>query len=362
MKKKNTLLIGLIIFLLFYFFGLFFTISRLYINFDILNVIHPIFIAFVILFFVFFFNIMQDIFSNKLSAVLYNFSYLVFAYACLFILVSIIFEGFRLIFYTSKKSFIFQIIILIITTFIFIISFLNSLKYTFKTINLESKKIKKNIKLIHLSDLHLFGYNSKKKFEKIFLKAIKLNPDYFVITGDLFDKPGKIPLNTLEITKKYNLPIIYVHGNHDLLYGEKKVLQLLNFGKIINLDSKKIIFSKHNISFTGVRYKLEKDFLFSELNKIKLNQKNYNILLYHEPIDIPVAENKKFDLMLSGHTHGGQAFPITLIVKIIYKYINGLYTFKNMNLIVSPGTCFWGPKIRLGTNNQIILINLNVKK
>ena len=62
--------------------------------------------------------------------------------------------------------------------------------------------------------------------------------------------------------------------------------------------------------------------------------------------------------MLSGHTHNGQIFPFNFIVKLKFKFIYGLYSMNNSNLYVSSGVACWGPKIRLGSKNEIIHLKL----
>ena len=64
------------------------------------------------------------------------------------------------------------------------------------------------------------------------------------------------------------------------------------------------------------------------------------------------------DLMLAGHTHNGQIFPFNLFVKIKFKYSFGLYRNKNSYLYVSSGSGCWGPRMRLGTSNEIVYIEL----
>ena len=60
--------------------------------------------------------------------------------------------------------------------------------------------------------------------------------------------------------------------------------------------------------------------------------------------------------MLSGHTHNGQIFPFNLLVKLQFKYIYGLYKEKTSRLYVSSGIGCWGPKMRIGSNNEIVYI------
>ena len=66
--------------------------------------------------------------------------------------------------------------------------------------------------------------------------------------------------------------------------------------------------------------------------------------------------------MLSGHTHNGQIFPFNFLVKLKYKYIYGMYHQKNSSLYVSSGVGCWGPKMRLGTQNEIVSVFIKKKK
>jgi predicted MPP superfamily phosphohydrolase len=357
--KLNIIFLGIfLIFFAIYFFGLYFSINKLYFYFNLKAILHPLIIAIIIFGLVLLSNFLQERFSNYFTQSLYNVSYLIFALALMFILVTVILEGIKYLLKINILAQTFGMIVIIITLLLFTYSLINALSYNQKEITIKTDKILENTKIVHLSDIHLFGINSKNRFENVYKKAIKDNPDYIIITGDLFDRPGNIPLDTLDITKKYNVPVIYAHGNHDLLYGEERVLDLLKNGKITFLDTNNYNDKNRNLNFIGIRYDRNEDFLKKEISKIEIKKENYNVLLYHEPIDIPIAADNNINLMLSGHTHGGQAFPITLLVKSIYKYYRGEYQYNDMIIIVSQGTNFWGPKIRLGTQNEIITINL----
>ena len=103
----------------------------------------------------------------------------------------------------------------------------------------------------------------------------------------------------------------------------------------------------------------------SERSKIKyvtkLKKDNlFNLVVSHKP-DIWDSVHDKAELMLSGHTHNGQIFPFNLIVKLKFKYIYGLYQNKKSRLYVSSGSGCWGPKLRIGSSNEIININLTAE-
>ena len=64
------------------------------------------------------------------------------------------------------------------------------------------------------------------------------------------------------------------------------------------------------------------------------------------------------DLQLSGHTHGGQIWPFTYLVKLQQPYVAGLHRHGDTQIYVSPGTGYWGPPMRLGTRAEITKIVL----
>ena len=90
----------------------------------------------------------------------------------------------------------------------------------------------------------------------------------------------------------------------------------------------------------------------------KLSQKDlFNLLIVHKPSIWKKVSNNA-NLMLSGHTHNGQIFPFNFVVKLQFQQNYGLYKNKKNYLYVSSGSATWGPKIRIGSNNEIIHIEL----
>ena len=92
-----------------------------------------------------------------------------------------------------------------------------------------------------------------------------------------------------------------------------------------------------------------------------------NLLIYHAPDYWKKFVSKGVDLMLSGHTHGGQFIPANFWVKIVYPYINGLYQtqrktnnkIRNFYLSVTTGIGTFGPPIRLGTKSEIVVLDID---
>ena len=93
------------------------------------------------------------------------------------------------------------------------------------------------------------------------------------------------------------------------------------------------------------------------LEPLHLGSGPASILLNHVPHRLPIVEQAGVSLQLSGHTHGGQIFPFTLIVRRVYgKFSYGLQRFGKLQVLTSSGAGTWGPPMRVGTQPEVVLI------
>ncbi len=86
------------------------------------------------------------------------------------------------------------------------------------------------------------------------------------------------------------------------------------------------------------------------------------LLLSHQPLGFETAAAQGVQLQLSGHTHGGQLFPFSLLVGLRYRFVAGLYRDGLSYLYVSRGTGFWGPPMRLGSPSEITRLSFGEAK
>ena len=236
-----------------------------------------------------------------------------------------------------------------------LISFYFGSRIYLKNIHLKSNKIKSDFSFIFLSDVHL-GSNSIKHLKKIILKLNNKNYDFLLIGGDLVDS-SSFDLSTLKIIKKnIRCPIYFVTGNHEyyIKNSNTKINEINNIG-IKHLSNNNI--EINNINIIGIDDNLDKHKQV-EIVKNKYLKDKFNLTLIHKP-SIWDKIHKESDLMLSGHTHNGQIFPFNFFVRIQFKFKYGLYSLNNSKLYVSSGVGTWGPKMRLGTFNEIILFHLS---
>ena len=218
-----------------------------------------------------------------------------------------------------------------------------------KNITISSTKIKIEKNFIFISDIHL-GTNPISHLNKILIKIKNINYDFILIGGDLIDS-SSFDLSNLIILKEINKPIYFVTGNHEYYLNDydKKLNKLNKYG-ISTLNDKNISFKELNI--IGLKDNQTSKKQFDNYYKL-IKENQFNLLLVHKPSIWNDVKNS-VDLMLSGHCHNGQIIPFKFFIRFQFKYIYGLYKFKNSKLYISSGAGCWGPRIRVGTSNEII--------
>ena len=241
--------------------------------------------------------------------------------------------------------------------------------YNAKHIELENVEIKiKNLKqpytIVQLSDIHIGGLIDKTFIKNLVERVNKLEADIVVITGDLVDiklKYAQDALNELKNLKsKYGN--YFIVGNHEYFHGLVDIINYINTLGFKTLENENIYIGEENKGFflAGVYdiigYRI--DSYKPDLTKALLGTNDQpTVLLAHQPKFI--EEVKNVDLMLSGHTHGGQIAPFNFLVKLQQPYVKGLHQHNERTQVyVNKGTGFWGPPMRLCASSEITHIKL----
>jgi uncharacterized protein len=220
-------------------------------------------------------------------------------------------------------------------------------------IELRSSKIKNPLRLVLISDTHISGFHRADYLEGIVREINSQKPDIVCIGGDFAD--GETHFSAIAPLNKIIAPVYLVMGNHEVWNNhDGKIERLLSRTKatILNRSTHK------GLLLIGVHFQTKGHGLKEGLQNFICNDEAYRILLYHEPKGVEAAQAAGIDLMLCGHTHGGQLFPWNYLTRLSYKYMQGLYEFKGMQIYVSQGTGVWGPPMRLGSKNEITVIDL----
>jgi predicted MPP superfamily phosphohydrolase len=252
------------------------------------------------------------------------------------------------------------IIIVILTVVLSAYSLLNSLILNVKEIEIPLTHLNNDMKVVQLSDIHIGSIRNSSYIEKIVQKTNKIEPEIIFITGDMVDGSARLHTNTFSAINKLKAPVFFITGNHETYEGLDEVFRVLRNTDMIVLRDEMVLCK--GIQIIGVEYSFELNHMENTLSKLKINNEKPSILLYHLPRELKNVAKAGIGLQLSGHTHAGQMFPFNYLVRLMFRYMQGIYKYDGTYLHVSPGTGTWGPPMRLGSRCEITVINLKSEK
>lgn len=264
---------------------------------------------------------------------------------------------------------IFDITMLILAASYVIKGFMNGFKMPeLKEVDVFIKGLKTPLTIVQISDVHIGKVLGKEYLDEIVASINALSADIVVITGDLVDMEVSQIGDALEPLKNIQSKhgIYFVPGNHEYFHGVEHILEHLESLHV------NILGNRHErvggINLAGV-YDLMGERMNSPLKpNVDVALKDHDralptVLLAHQPKQVKsLRGNEPIDLILSGHTHGGQIFPFGLLVLLDQPYLHGLYQHNDRTQIyVSSGAGFWGPPVRVMAPSEIVKLNLKPK-
>jgi len=224
---------------------------------------------------------------------------------------------------------------------------------------LDSRKLTNPVRLLVLTDLHSTMYGKNQSI--LLAKIGELKPDVVLLVGDIVDdkRPMEGALQLLQaLGSEY--PCFYVTGNHEFWSGKADEIKdtIRSFGiTVLEGNCKTVEVGEQKIQICGVDdpdgFEEEKFFgteispgWDQELEKCEaqLDAGAYSILLSHRPERVQYFAQSGFDLVVSGHAHGGQ-IRIPGLLNGLYapnqglfpKYAGGSYDLGGSTMIVSRG-------------------------
>ena len=219
--------------------------------------------------------------------------------------------------------------------------------------------VKKPLRIAMASDVHAGAVHGKRYVQLIVDEITRQGADLIVFPGDLVDGPGRLPDDLLEPIDSLGIPAIHSYGNHEFYVGEKEVERVLQRTNITSLrNAHKDI---KGIRVIGIDDSEDRNQLKKQL--VGHTKKGmFNLLLYHRPDGLEEAAKHGVHLMLSGHTHNGQIYPFTLLVRMRFARKKGWYAVDTTKLFVSTGAGTWGPPMRLGSRSELVFITVVPEK
>ena len=222
-------------------------------------------------------------------------------------------------------------------------------------------------RIAQVSDLHVGPTIGRRYAAQVVSMVNDLSADVIALTGDFVDGTVDQLRNAIEpisqLKAKYG--VFFVTGNHEYYWGVARWLE--HFQKL----GARILLNEHvkierdgaNVVIAGVTDRSAGQHLPGHASSPRKSLEgapanSVKVLLAHQPASYKEANEAGFDLQLSGHTHGGQFFPWSLVVKLAQRYYKGLNKHENMWIYVNRGTGYWGPPHRFTVPSEISLLKL----
>ncbi|MDC0741646.1 metallophosphoesterase [Polyangium mundeleinium] len=222
-------------------------------------------------------------------------------------------------------------------------------------------------RIAQISDVHVGPIVGRKFLERVVSKVNDLDADVVVITGDLVD--GSVedlahdvaPLASLAST----FGTFFVTGNHEYHAGAPEWCAHLPTLGVRVLRNEHVVLDRdgHGLDLAGIDdYEATHFDIGHGANLARAtagrDARRPLILLAHQPKAIHEAVRYEVDLQLSGHTHGGQLWPLRWLLRLSDPFVAGLGRLGDTRVYVSRGTGHSGPPMRLGAPAEITHIVL----
>lgn len=221
--------------------------------------------------------------------------------------------------------------------------------------------------LVAMSDLHVGSLLGRRWLEARVDQIQGLRPDLVVLLGDIFEGHGQPGEKLLSPLRRLSAPlgVWTVLGNHEFHGRWNAATSLANYDGIRVLNN----------SWAEVRPAL----VLAGVDDLTANHRSgqggdpvsraladrpagATIFLSHTPWQAERVAEAGVGLMLSGHTHGGQIWPLGYLVRQFYPLLGGRYEVDGMTVIVCRGTGTWGPRMRLWRPGEILRVTLHAEK
>jgi uncharacterized protein len=250
--------------------------------------------------------------------------------------------------------------------------FVNALIPVVKEYNINIDKKTEGVSEIRVaavSDIHLGSIIRKRSIRKLSDILGKLHPDVIFLVGDIVD--GEIgPVLRDDLLKYFVVPgtsdgLFAVTGNHEFIGGAGRTIPYIE-SKGIRVLQDEVISLPGGIQVVGRLDRDSKRFFQKVRKPLEELMKDVDrskpvIVLDHQPVNLSEPEKNGADLQISGHTHNGQMWPLTYITRKMYEVSYGYLKKGNLQVIVSSGYGLWGPRVRIGSRSEVLLIDIKFK-
>jgi len=296
------------------------------------------------------------------SSIWLGFAFYLFLASSLYILLNFIFQKFGI-----NISNVIGILFFVIAILVSIYGIFHARSIFVKNIELPLLNLPKEWegrRAVYISDIHLGAIFDKNYAEKIVNKINEINPEIIFIGGDLYDG---VKVDENEVLKPFKnlhpkFGIYFITGNHEEFRDNKIYLDAVKSIGIYSLNNEMVVIEGVQLIGVDDRDSVNVSKFKSILISFNIDKTKPSILLKHQPFQLEEAKQAGISLQISGHTHRAQMFPLNIFTKIIYQgYDYGLKMWGDMAVFTSSGVGTWGPPLRVGSDNEIIVLEFKTK-
>lgn len=219
------------------------------------------------------------------------------------------------------------------------------------------KPLKRPLTIVLASDLHV-GYHNRGEELRRWIDLFNAeHPDLVLIGGDIVDMSLRPVLewNYADEFRRLQAPVFTVLGNHEYFGKTDKAVSFFRESGIHLLRDEVIDTLGIRIVGRDDRSNRRRKSLATLVGNSGL----FTIVVDHQPYHLEEAEAAGVDFQFSGHTHRGQVWPISWITDAVYEKSWGHHQRGNTRFYISSGLGIWGPKIRVGTRSEYLVLKLS---
>jgi hypothetical protein len=221
------------------------------------------------------------------------------------------------------------------------------------------KPLDKPLTLVLASDLHV-GYGNRREELSRWIDLINAeHPDLVCFGGDIVDMRLR-PIREGGYAQEFQrleAPVFAVLGNHEHFEDLKGSERFYADAGISLLKDAKAQFQGMTIIGREDRSSRQR----KPLSELAGTLDGFTLLLDHQPVRLEEAEEAGIDFQFSGHTHHGQVWPLSWITNLMFEKAHGYHSRGNSRYYVSSGLGIWGPKIRVGTRSEYLVLHIKPK-
>jgi predicted MPP superfamily phosphohydrolase len=214
--------------------------------------------------------------------------------------------------------------------------------------------------VVFASDLHIGPTVHERRVETFVREINAAGPDIILLGGDLVEGSvaGLEPMAGILSRLHAPLGVYAVPGNHEYHGGADRAEAFMESAGITVLRDE-VVTVPGIVNIIGLDDARAGNRKVSVADLIaRCDPSLPTILLTHRPVDLEEYAADGIDLVLAGHSHHGQFFPLTIITDLVYTVSYGYARIGPMQVYVTSGLGTWGPPVRVLTHPEVVRITL----